>query len=78
MTEKFRARYQAQDGYVGGDRPQHFNIDASDLEEDMTDADIEEFYHEAIQDHFEQHVSPGAERVVEFIAWAKAQLSSRS
>ena len=77
MDEKFEARYQAQDGYAGGDRPIHFKIDALDLEEGMDDEALREFYFDSVQGHFEQRVTPGPERVDEFVAWAKEQLSKR-
>jgi len=78
MTEKFQARYQVQDGYAGGARPKHFTISADDLEDGMTtEEQLVEFYENAVQDHYDEHVSPGSERVDEFVAWARAQLSAR-
>lgn len=78
MAEKFQARYQVQDGYAGGARPKHFHISAEDLEDDMTtEEQLVEFYEGAVQDHYDEHVSPGAERVDEFVSWARAQLAAR-
>ena len=75
MSEKFKARYQVQDGYVGGARPKQFNISSDDLEDDMNEDDLVEFYESAVQDHFDEHVSPSADRVDEFVTWAMAQLA---
>lgn len=77
MTEKFQARYQVHDGYAGGARPKHFTISADDLEDDMTEEQLVEFYESSVQDHYDEHVFPGAERVDEFVAWARAQLAAR-
>ena len=77
MAEKFQARYQVQDGYAGGARL-HFNIRADDIEDDMTTEDqLVEFYESAVRDHYDEHVYPGAERVDEFVSWARAQLAAR-
>lgn len=77
MTAKFKARYQAQDGYAGGSRPKHFTIISDELEDDMDEESLIAFYEDAVQSHFEQNVTPGAERVDEFVAWAREQLAKR-
>lgn len=77
MSNKFQGRYQVQDGYAGGSRPQHVSIFSDDLEEDMTDDELVEFYENEIQNHFYERISPGAERVDEFVAWARDQLAKR-
>lgn len=77
MAEKFQGRYQVQDGYAGGARPKYVTICADDLEEDMTDDELVEFYEDEIQRHYEENVSPGAERVDEFVSWAREQLARR-
>lgn len=78
MSEKFKGRYQVADGYCGGARPQHLTIHAGDLEDDMTDEQLIEMYEAEIQQHFEEHISPSAERVDEFVAWARDQLQKRA
>lgn len=77
MSEKFRAMYHAQDGYVGKDRPQQFNIDASELEDDMDDEALRRFYTGACDAHFEENVTAGPERVEEFVKWGREQLAKR-
>ena len=78
MAEKFQARYQVQDGYAGAARPKHFNISADELEDDMTtEEQLVEFYEIAVQGHYDEYVSPCAERVDEFVSWARAQLAAR-
>jgi hypothetical protein len=65
------------DGYVSGSRPQHFTINAADLEDDMDDAALERFYDEAVYEDSQQRITPESERVEEFVAWAKEQLAKR-
>lgn len=72
---KFKARYEISDGYVGKARPIYCNICSSELEDDMTDDEIEELYHGSVQDHFEQNISPESENLDEFIEWAKSEIS---
>ena len=76
-TEKFKGRYQVADGYAGGSRPQYFSIQAGDLEGDMEDAELEDFYAEAAEDHMRERITAECERVAEFVEWAKAQLAAR-
>ena len=74
--DKFKGRYEVNDGYAGGARPHHFTIRADDLGEGMDDEALEAFYEEAVQDHFEQHITPCSERLDEFIAWAKDRIAA--
>ena len=66
------------DGYVGGSRPQHFSINAADLEDDMDDAALERFYADAVYEDFQQRITPESERNEEFVAWAREQLAKRA
>jgi hypothetical protein len=77
MSERFKGMYEVADGYVGGSRPQFFSVHAGDLEDDMTDEDLERLYEEEAQAHFEQHIAPNVSRVAEFVAWARAQIANR-
>ena len=78
MTATFEARYQANDGYCGKQRPKYFKIDASELEDDMDEEGLIEFYEQEVENHFQEHVHPDAERVDEFVAWAREQLAARA
>jgi hypothetical protein len=73
----FEARYQVDDGYVGKERPKHFKINANELEEDMDREELIEFYHQYVEDHFQENVHPSPEHVEEFVAWAQQQLQQR-
>lgn len=75
--DRFQGVYEVQDGYVSGSRPKYFRIAASDVEDDMSDDDLERLYEEEAQHHFEQNVSPAVGRVDEFVAWAKNVISKR-
>ena len=79
MTKQncFKATYQAADGYVGSARPLYFFIRAEDLDEDMDDADLAEFFYQSMQDDFETKVSPKSSDSDAFVAWARQQLNSR-
>lgn len=77
MSKTFQGRYQVQDGYAGGSRPQHVTIDAGDIEDDATDDELIRFYEDSIQDHFEKNISPGIQRTDEFVSWAREQLAKR-
>ena len=50
-------RWQAEDGYCGGSRPQYVTIYESDIEDDMTDDDLERLLDDVVQDDFNQKVS---------------------
>ena len=76
-AEKFKGRYQVGDGYAGGARPQYFTIQAGDLEDDMGDTELADFYEVAAEDHMHERITASCERVAEFVEWAKAQLAAR-
>lgn len=50
-------RWQVQDGYCGGSRPQTTHIDDEELKEFETDEEREEFIESYIQEDFEQTIS---------------------
>ncbi len=77
MTEKFKARYEVSDGYIGKSRPLYVSIAADDLYEEMTDEDIREVYEENIQAHYEQNVCPEGDNEAEFLAWAKETIKQK-
>jgi len=77
VSDKFRATYYAADGYVCRDRPKTFTIVADDIEDEMTDDEILDFYQCACEDHFTQNVSCDYAKEAEFLTWAKAQIAAR-
>lgn len=77
MSKKFQGRYGVNDGYAGGARPHHFTVYDYELEDDMTDDQLERLYEEAVEESFAQNITPYPERVDEFIAWAREQLAAR-
>lgn len=71
----FEAQYQVEDGYVTGGRPQTFEINAEDLPDDMdNDEALREFYDNEVSTDFQDSgkIYPQAQRVDQFVAWAKA------
>ena len=76
----FKAQYQVEDGYVTGSRPQTFEISAEDLPDDMdNDEALREFYDSEVSTDFQDSgkIYPQAQRVDQFVAWAKARLAER-
>lgn len=57
-NERITITYGVDDGYVGGDRPQHVTIYMSDLEDCETDEEIETIIDEAVEDHMRQTITP--------------------
>jgi hypothetical protein len=76
-NDRFSGAYQVDDGYVGN-RPQHFTINAFELEDDMDDEALRCFYEESAEDHFRQSVGISCSRTDQFVEWAKAQLAARA
>lgn len=74
----FQARYEVDDGYSGGARPQHFVIRPDELEEGMTDDDLEYFYDESCNEHMLQNIGCSPSRVDEFVEWARDVLAARA
>jgi hypothetical protein len=71
MSDKFEVTWEADDGYAGGSAPHRFTISADDIEGDMTDAEIREWFWEAVQEDFNQRVSPTSEDENAFFVWVK-------
>jgi hypothetical protein len=74
MSKKFTVKWEAEDGYTGGSRPQIFHLSVFDFGDvsEMTDAQIENLLDEAIQDDFDQKVTWYSANRDEAIAWIKA------
>lgn len=73
----FKARYEVDDGYVGGARPQHVTIDESDIEEDMGEGELRELYQDYVEEDFRQRISAYGQNEDEFVAWAKQIIAER-
>jgi len=75
----FQAQYEVHDGYVCGSRPQSFEIDAEDLEDDMNDEALKSFYGSEVIENFQDggKIYPEPQRVDQFVAWARGQLAKR-
>lgn len=52
-------------------------IDADNLNDGMTDEELENFYENMVKKDFSKHITH-AERVTEFVAWAREQLIKRA
>ena len=49
MSDTFKVRWQASDGYVGGSRPQSFTVSDDDLDDDMTDKELRELFDDLLE-----------------------------
>ena len=74
--EEFEITYQVDDGYAGGSRPQYTTILADDLEDDMTDDDLEKLWEQYIQEAFEQKISWWSDSLEEFKDWAHERIEA--
>lgn len=76
MSEnKFRVKWYASDGYVGSDRPHHFSIDETELDEDFDDGDLEVLFYDSLQGAFENKVVPESSDLDAFKEWARAAIA---
>lgn len=77
MSDAFDGRYEVDDGYAGGSRPQHFRVYATDLDDEMTDEELVAFYEEVADDCFRQNIGITLRREAEFVSWARGVLNAR-
>ena len=78
--KEYKATYEVADGYVGKSRPQHFRIQESEIEDDMTEDDLKELYMDEMQESFQVSISPEAIEgdVERFIEWANEVIDGRT
>lgn len=76
MSKTFQGRYEIEDGYAGGSRPQFFTIDAEELDDDMTDSDIASLYEDSAKAAFNQTTFFTVDSD-DFLKWAREQLKAR-
>lgn len=69
--DSFGVTWEADDGYCGGSRPHHFDIDARDINGDEDEKELRSLFWESVQHDFEQRVSPVSDQEEEFVQWAK-------
>lgn len=73
----FRGEFEIDDGYVGGRRPIGFRVHPHDLEDDMTDETLAQFYEECAAERMRE-MGFTLRRQEEFVAWARAVLAERA
>lgn len=59
------------------DGSKSFSIKQEDIE-DMNKDDLEEFYHDAVFDHFRKNIFPTGMNMYDFVFWAKSVLEERN
>ena len=77
MSKCFEVKWEVDDGYCGASAPQSFYIDASDLDDDMSESEIVSLFEETLQDEFLQTAHPVAENQDKFVEWAKRIIAQR-
>jgi hypothetical protein len=50
-------RWEVEDGYVGGSRPQRTHVPLADFDEEMDDGDIANMIEDYVRADFEQNIS---------------------
>lgn len=73
--ERFKLRWQVEDGYVGGDRPQITSVFLDEFEEDMDVAAIKEQLEQQVQSSFDARISWCCENLDEVAKQIHAALS---
>ena len=58
MTDTIKIEWECQDGYAGGSRPHVVKIDVADLVHCITQAEIEDYIDEVVEEDFKQRCSP--------------------
>lgn len=73
----FTGRYELEDGYVGGSRPQCFKIPEDAIEVGMGNDALERLFYEFAEEHRNQCIGIAALNCEDFIKWANAKQSER-
>jgi acetylglutamate synthase len=72
--DSFEVKWQADDGYAGGSRPQHFNIDSNVLDDSMTESDLRQMFQEELEQEFANKVHAVTQDEDAFVRWAQAKI----
>lgn len=71
--EKFDAKFEIDDGYVGGSRPQTVTIFSNDVL-NLADDELEDFFHDACHEAMLEIVSAYGDPT-DFVEWAREMQS---
>jgi t-SNARE complex subunit (syntaxin) len=74
---EIEVRWQAEDGYCGGGRPQTTVIDIEDFSSDMTDEEVMDVIYERVEEDFRQTVSPGVDDIDSAVIEIRAALEAK-
>lgn len=78
MNKRFNGKYEVYDGYAGGARPQHFSVLADEIQDDMSDEDLQSFFFELAEEAMRSTVEVCKTNHDEFIEWAREVLAKRA
>jgi len=73
---EFSVTWEADDGYCGGSRPQHFEIPSDVLDPSMDEKALRELFWEEVKTDFNQRVEPVCDQEEEFVEWAKERIAA--
>lgn len=76
-NRRFPGRYELEDGYCGGSRPQSFSIGEGDLEDDMEEHELRTLFYEMAEEHMRQSIGIVGRNEDEFVKWAQGILAAR-
>ncbi len=77
VDNDFNIKWEVEDGYIGGNRPQTTAVDTDILDDEMTDGEIADLYEDIIVEEFMQNISGYGTNREKFIEWAKLALEAR-
>lgn len=69
---KFTAKYEVDDGYVGGSRPQYFTVHADSVDPSMSDEALEELFYDLVDEEMRQQISACKLNIEDFVQWARS------
>lgn len=72
--QKFTAKYEVDDGYAGGSRPQSFTIRAADIlmNAESTDEEIRDEFYDMVEEEMRQRISACNVNADEFVQWVRS------
>lgn len=76
-AKSFEIRWEAEDGYCGGSRPQHFEMDLEDFDYDMDLNAIQKQIEDCIQEDFMQKITWSSDNYQEVAVEIKAALDAK-
>lgn len=78
MSDEFEVRWQVEDGYVGGARPQDCDLSELDIEDNMSDEDLRELLYDTVRYEFEANISFFIDNESEALEWMRQKRDEKA